>query len=1383
MKKILIGLGVVIVVIVAAVFVVPPLIDWKSFEPRIAKMVLDATGRELHIDGDIEISLVPLEFSVSGIRLSNAPGMRAPEMVTVASVTAKLELLPLLTRSVVVDSFVITEPAIFLEVDETGRPNWEFDLAPAPEEEKGELPISDLRLGDVRIDRGHVSYVDASSGQAVQARDISVKLGLAGLGSPLTVTARMTLNDEPLSLDVSLDSPAAVLSGGRFDVTEALDTKHLKVSFAGAVQQEPVPGLDGTFDLDVGSVGRLAAWLGQPLDPSQPDPGPLKVHAALSADGPKVVIEEATISGTALEARATGSFDGSGEIAKVVLNVESGVLDIDRYLPPPSGAPTRAAQEADEPGEPADPLAALGIEPIDLTPLRQTEAEVNVAIGGIKAMGYEDGRIAYETTLKGGVLAVDLGELALYGGSVKGTVNLDASGEALSAGVAMTVSGVNLGALANAAMGGEAPVAGILSSTVTANATGANPRALVDSLTGKVAVDLGGVDVRDAPVGAISEVNLDLDFPGLANPLSLIGSVVYNKERVNFNVAIDSPKAVLDGDRADVKVAVASRRVNVSYDGAVLQKPVPGLDGTFDLDVGSVGRFAAWLGQPLDPSQPDPGPLKVHAALAADGAKVVIEEATIKGTALDARVSGSFDGGGDIAKVVLNVESGVLDIDRYLPASAAAPPAQEQPDATAGGAGDLLAALPTDPFGLAPLRETEAEVNVAIGGIKAMGFEVGRVALATTLKGGVLTADLSELGLYGGNVKGTVKLDGSTDVLDVGVAMTLSDVNLGALAQAAMAGEAPVAGILSSTVSASGKGANPRALVESLSGNVTVDLGGIDVKDAPVGAISEVKVALDLPGIESPPTLTGSVVYNQERVTLDVTVDPIRTVLAGEKFNLKASLASQLVNASYDGAIQQVPVPGLDGTFDLDVGSVGKLAAWLGQPLDAAQPDPGPLTVHAALAADGAKVVLNEATIKGKAIDALASGSYDGSGAVAQFGANVEIKEANLNAYLPPPTEEATPAQPEPAQQPAAGWSEEPIDFAPLRQANGEIKIVIGTVLYKDLTITNGRITVTLANGVLNAAIDGLQMASGTIGVKATVDASQPAAAVDYQVSVAGVEVRPLLTSFAGTDRLSGKADFQTKGRTKGRSQKEFVETLNGDGSFKFLDGAIHGIDLAATLRQAKTLGFGEGGETTQKTDFAELSRSYFNTNGLLENRDFKMLAPLLRVQGGGTVPLPSQTVDYLAEVKLVATTSGQGGENALAGLPIPVSIKGPWADPSYGVDWQSVFGAAALDPERLANMPDDMLEAAKGFGVDLPFPELPGTEAVGELLKAMPGIGGAGEAAAGTSEPSTTESVVDKVRGLFGSPTPALTTEEPRQEEEPDLPAPLKSLKSLFGN
>ena len=1370
MKKILIGLAAVVVLLIAAVFIVPSVIDWKSYAPEIAKAVRDATGRELRIDGEISVSLLPLSISIGEFSLSNAEGMPSPEMISVAGVDVKIALLPLIGRTVVVESLVIREPAIFLEVDAAGRPNWLFEPAmptgPAPPAAEGEagLPISGLELADVRIEDGLFSFIDATTGQAIQARDIDIKITLANLASALTITGSTVLNDENVTLDVSVDSPQALLGDGRATIKFALATKHASITYDGGAQQKPVPGLDGSFDVDVPSVGALFAWLGAPLDPSQPDPGPLTVHAALTADGARVTLEEATIKGEALDAKASGSFDASGEVVKIVLDIESGVLDIDRYLPPPSETPRQEAEMPSEDGKLGDALAAIPDAPFDLSALRQTEADINIAIGGIKVRGFEIGRIALTTTLEGGVLDIKLSELGLYGGNVKGTVILDGASDALGVAVNLAVAGVDVGALAKAATG-ETPVAGVLSTTVEATGKGANPRALVESLAGNVTVDLGGIDVKDAPVGVISEIKLAIALPGLESPPSIKGSVVYNKQRVDLDVTLDPLGKVLAGETFSLTASLASKRINLAYHGAVQQRPVPGLDGTFDLDVPSVGKLAAWLGQPLDASQPDPGPLKVHAVLAADGAKVVLKEATIKGAALDVRASGSFDGSGEVAKVVLDLETGVLDIDRYLPAPAAEPDeAAMEPAAAPKSADAAFAAIPDQPFDLSALRQTDADVTVAIGGVKAMGYEIGRIALTTTLKGGVLDVKLSELGLYGGNVKGTVRLDGTTDVLGVALALAVDKVDIGALAEAAMGDAAPIAGILSSTVEATGKGANPRALVESLAAKLTVDLGDVDVKNVDV-PISEVKLTIDLPGIESPPSIIGAVVYNKQRVDLDVKLDTLKKVLGGERFALNAKIASKLVNLAYDGAVQQQPVPGLDGVLDVDVPSVGKLAAWLGVPLDASQPDPGPLKVHAVLAADGAKVALNQATIEGKALKVTASGSFDGSGEVAQFAADVVVELADLNAYLPPEKEGEAAAEAEaaPAGKKVEGWSEEPIDFSPLKQANGEAKITIGKILYKEVTIENGVITVSVQNGVLNAAIDKLGVAGGTVDIKVTIDASQPKAALAFQATVANTQVLPLLKSFAGTDRLSGTANFNANGQAVGSNQKQIVETLNGGGGFKFLDGAIHGINIAETIRSLGSLGFGEEGPP-QKTDFAEISGTFNIVNGLLENRDFQMLAPLLRVTGAGLVPLPPQTVDYNAELKLVASTAGQGGDAALAGLPIPVSITGPWADPSYDVDWGSLLGAAALDPARLAAMPDDMLEAAKGFGVDLPLPDLAGD--------AGSGIGGTLDALIG--------GLLDTVTGGGSQET---TTEEPAEEDKSLLEGAGDALKSLFGN
>ena len=85
MKKLLIALLGLIVVLVVAVVVAPRVIDWNSFKPEIAQAVRDATGRDLSIDGDIELSVLPdLSFAVAGVRLSNAAGGASPALCRVA---------------------------------------------------------------------------------------------------------------------------------------------------------------------------------------------------------------------------------------------------------------------------------------------------------------------------------------------------------------------------------------------------------------------------------------------------------------------------------------------------------------------------------------------------------------------------------------------------------------------------------------------------------------------------------------------------------------------------------------------------------------------------------------------------------------------------------------------------------------------------------------------------------------------------------------------------------------------------------------------------------------------------------------------------------------------------------------------------------------------------------------------------------------------------------------------------------------------------------------------------------------------------------------------------------------------------------------------------
>ena len=178
MKKLLIGLGVVVVLLIAAAVIVPMLIPLERYKSEIQAQVKEKTGRDLRIDGDISLSVFPtLAVSVENVGFANAAGATTPEMATIDRLDVALRLLPLLSQEVAIDHFILEKPIINLEIDPQGRPNWQFDTveAAAPSTSAGGgapsggggASLSELRLGDVRLVDGTLNYIDRQSGQEV----------------------------------------------------------------------------------------------------------------------------------------------------------------------------------------------------------------------------------------------------------------------------------------------------------------------------------------------------------------------------------------------------------------------------------------------------------------------------------------------------------------------------------------------------------------------------------------------------------------------------------------------------------------------------------------------------------------------------------------------------------------------------------------------------------------------------------------------------------------------------------------------------------------------------------------------------------------------------------------------------------------------------------------------------------------------------------------------------------------------------------------------------------------------------------------------------------------------------------------------------------------
>lgn len=128
MKKILAVIGALLVVLVAALLIIPSLIDWNGYKAQISQAVRDATGRELALKGDLSMSLIPSpSLSASDVTLGNVAGAQDDDMVSIGEVRVSVALMPLLTGNVQVKEVSVIDPVISIETFEDGSNNLVFD--------------------------------------------------------------------------------------------------------------------------------------------------------------------------------------------------------------------------------------------------------------------------------------------------------------------------------------------------------------------------------------------------------------------------------------------------------------------------------------------------------------------------------------------------------------------------------------------------------------------------------------------------------------------------------------------------------------------------------------------------------------------------------------------------------------------------------------------------------------------------------------------------------------------------------------------------------------------------------------------------------------------------------------------------------------------------------------------------------------------------------------------------------------------------------------------------------------------------------------------------------------------------------------------------------
>ena len=507
MKKLLIGLGVVVVLLIAAVIVVPMLIPLESYKGEIQARAKDATGRDLRIDGDISLSLIPvIAVSVENVGFANAPGASTPEMATIDRLDVALQLLPLLSGEVAIDRFILEKPVINLEVDAEGKPNWQLetaDSAAAPSADAGgdagggASPISEIRLGEVRLVDGTLNYLDHRSGQAMTVSEVNMELSLPSLSSPFAAEGSAVWNNEKVALELNAENPSALMAGETTNLAMKVDSAPVTFVFDGAARNAQELGLQGALELDVPSIRSLAAWTGNPLDFPGDGLGPFNIAGQLEMTGAKVALSQAKLKLDEIAGEGLFSVDATG--AKPMIKAELTVdqLNVNPYLPPEQES-ADAGQSAGGSGGAADG-GDWSDEPIDVSALGALNADLAFNAGGIQFKDVKIGQSRLTVVLQDSRLTADLMEMQLYDGSGKGKVVVDGSSGKPAITADFDLANFQAGPFLNDLAKFDR-ILGTTESKLSVQTSGGSQRELVSNLGGN-----GAVVFRD---GAIKGINL-----------------------------------------------------------------------------------------------------------------------------------------------------------------------------------------------------------------------------------------------------------------------------------------------------------------------------------------------------------------------------------------------------------------------------------------------------------------------------------------------------------------------------------------------------------------------------------------------------------------------------------------------------------------------------------------------------------------------------------------------------------------------------------------------------------------------------------------------------------------------------------------------------------
>ena len=1276
MKKALKIGGGILAVIIVLLLVAPFFINLNTYKGLIAEKAKEATGRDLVIDGDISLSLLPIpSVSVEGIKFGNAAEGSAANMAEIDKVKVKVALMPLLSGKAEIKSIELVKPTIVLEKLPDGKGNWEITppagsadaaTSAAPDPNAASGSNFDLSIEGASITDGTLVYRDLTTASEQRIENLNVDLALGSLQGPFKATGGVTAMGMPLGFDVDVGrlDPAQPMP---INLTLKIEDAGATVGFSGnadlkAAETADQPIVTGKLTGKGDSVAKLIAV----LSGGKAEEGPLAQAFALDGDivAGKSAADLKNFTASLGEMTAKGSVAARmGEVTTVDANLAMGRLDLDKLMPAKAATPEAApAASVDTPAAPGTFSLPTGINANATVTIDQVVVQGN-AIDQVKVVAaLADAKLNLTelsaqlpgaTKVKlGGTLLAQEGQPAFSGGLDMNSGNLRALIDAFAKGAVDSVPGDRLRAFA-------------LNSRVTFTPTQV----------------------------ALSDLAAKLDSTKIAGGITVALPDGKQRQRMAFGVGLSVDQMNLDGYMP--KKGEAPSAETTSKPADVGGNPLKALAPLGDLDANIELRAGALT---MNEQQVK----KLHALIGLAGGVLTIEDLSvgdlmggkgaIKGQIVELKGNPRFD---------LDFDVTAKDANKLAQMAGAEPAGKLGAlslKGKASGGGDEVSydvAMKMSGIGLDGTAKGGA-AGLLAGGIPRVNsvFDIKIDKLAPLVAMGGGEGDKSTQ-LKAADNLGSVSFKGNaqsgTDDLAYDIDLTLAGIGGAGKLSGKITGIAGTP-IVDTTLDLRADRPAPLLQLAGLAGPKAQAMGALAAKGSLKGGADDLNLDLGLQAAGATAKLVGNIKAKAEPMAFDIALQAnhpeFTQLLALADMPSSGTKAGPLaLQAKASGTTQKASVSGLDFKW-------------------------------------------GDSSLSGDA-------DYDATGAKPMIKANLAGGTVNLVPFMAPSSGKAA-APATTSTSGGSPWSNEPLDLSALKGQDADVDFKADSLILPDQRIDNIVAKLTVKDGVLNISTLTGNIYGGAFNLSGTSVDARTTPQVAAKIAVDKIQLGQLLGGGIAGNQIKGPLSLNLDLTGAGESQAAIVRSLTGKGDLggtmmiigkveQQVGSALLGI-LGQKVKQVKGVADSINGVIGSYMGVDnQLAGTFDIAQGVLDTQDFAFTNPKARGTAKGQVDLGAWALNMLVDL------FGQQAEAAF----MSINLTGPVNSPTPAFSGTGAAGAAGAAGGLVPglNLPGvGAIPGIPGIGTIPGLGGTTGTDATGEpgaaaapaggLLDQVPGVG-----------------------------------------------------------